>query len=379
MGLKMPNVFVSFTEKGATAIERSQRGIVALVFASDNPKATMDTIYTVDDIKETYSNFEQEQIKLALMGYTNAPKKILVLETQGAITSTTKDSDGKDVTKTTPIDYSNVLKRLECVRFDYLVIPEIADADTTTIATWVKGMRTTKDIKVKAVLPACAADNEGVINFTNTTIKTKEKTYTTREYCSRIAGIIAGTPATISCTYAPLSEVVECEQYTSDEMDTKVGNGELFFFNDGEKIKIARGVNSFVTTIQGKGEDFKKIKLVDLMDMIHDDIKKTGHDSYIGKYANSYDNRCLLITAINGYFHTLETEGLLEVGQNNCRVDETAVKNWRESNALNTREELETMKSQEIKELNLHSNVFLACDLSMLDAIENITVNCAVE
>ena len=139
--------------------------------------------------------------------------------------------------------------------------------------------------------------------------------------------------------------------------------------NDGEKIKVARGVNSFVTTMQGKGEDFKKIKLVDIMDMIHDDIKKTGHDSYIGKYANSYDNRCLLITAIQGYLDTLETEGLLERNQNTVSIDIQAVKNWRESNGLNTKAELAVMKDQTIKELNIHDNVFLAMDLSILDAI----------
>lgn len=107
--------------------------------------------------------------------------------------------------------------------------------------------------------------------------------------------------------------------------------------------------------------------------------KKTAHDSYIGKYANSYDNRCLLITAINGYLHTLETDGLLEKGQNNCYIDEAAVKNWRESNGLNTRDELENMSSTQIRELNIHDNAFLSVDLSMLDALENISIKCLVE
>lgn len=167
---------------------------------------------------------------------------------------------------------------LENARWDYLVIPEIADIDVQTIATWIKGMRTTKDKMVKAVLPNCAADFEGIVNFTNTQITTKAKTYTTAQYCSRIAGMIAGTPMTISCTFAPLPEVIDCDKYTKDQMDTKVGNGELFVMFDGSKYKIARGVNSFITTIQGKGDEFKKIKLVDLMDMIHDDIKNTAND-----------------------------------------------------------------------------------------------------
>ena len=385
MDLKMPNVFVSFTEKGITAIERSKRGVIAMIFLVNNPSDDVATIYTVDDIPEDWSDYKKEQVKLALKGYQTTPRKIMVYECQAEqeITTPVLDKEGRETseTKTEIIeaDFNNVLQKLEVTYFNWLVIPGIDEKYTDEIATWIKGMRTTKDTEVCAVLPNCAADNEGIVNFTNTTIKTKDKEYSTADYCARIAGIIAGTPATISCTYAPLPEVVEVEQYTKEQMDAKVGNGEFFLFNDGEKIKVARGVTSFVSTIQGKGEDFKKIKLIELMDMIHYDIKKTAHDSYIGKYANSYDNRCLLITAINGYLHTLETEGLLEKGRNNCYVDIEAVKNWRESNGLNTRDELESMKEIQIKELNLHDNVFLACDLSMFDAIENITVNCSVE
>lgn len=379
MGLKMPNVYVSFYEKGITAIQRAQRGIIAMVFPVNNPNDNITTIYTVDDIPEAWTKYKKEQVELALKGYQTAPRKVLVMECQGEVTSTVPKSGGGTEDQVTEADFAPILKKLERIYFNWLVIPGIQDKYTEKIASWVKGMRTTKDTKVCAVLPNTAADQEGIVNFTNTMIKTKAKTFNTADYCARVAGIICGTPAIISCTYAPLPEVVEVEQYTAEEMDEKIGKGEFFFFDDGEKIKVARGVNSFVTTMQGKGEDFKKIKLIDLMDMIHYDIKKTAHDSYIGKYANSYDNRCLLITAINGYLHTLETEGLLERGQNQCYVDEAAVKNWRESNGKNTREELENMTAAEIRALNIHDNAFLAVDLSMLDALENISVKCTVE
>ena len=380
MALKMPNVFVSFQEKGITAIQRSQRGIIAMVFPVSNPSDNMTNIYTVDDIPASWPKYKKEQVGLALRGYQTVPRKVIVMECQDEVTSTVSTgSEGQTEEQTHDADFTKALKRLEKTYFNWLVIPGIKEKYTDTIATWIKGMRTTKDTKVCAVLPHCSADCEEIVNFTNTIIKTKAKTFTTEDYCARVAGIICGTPAIVSCTYAPLSEVTEVEQYTAEEMDAKIGKGEFFFFDDGEKIKVARGINSFVTTMQGKGDDFKKIKLVDLMDMIHYDIKKTSHDSYIGKYANSYDNRCLLITAINGYLHTLETEGLLERGQNKCYIDETAVKNWREANGKNTREEREDMTPAQIRALNIHDNAFLAVDLSMLDALENISVKCTVE
>ena len=98
---------------------------------------------------------------------------------------------------------------------------------------------------------------------------------------------------TISCTYAPLNELTDIKRMTEQEGNTAVDNGKLILINDGEKVKIGRAVNSFVTTVDGKGDSFKKIKIVEAMDMINNDIRKTAEDSYIGKYANSYDNKCL--------------------------------------------------------------------------------------
>ena len=402
--LKMPSVIVAFEEKGIEAIQRSQRSIVLLILEQDGKDMTKDylNIYTIDDIPEDLTDENKEYIKLALLGYQTAPKKVIVYfippvpttataETgagegtasgDGADLDTGEEAAAGDTTETTTTakqDYTKILRVIETVEFVYLAIPQIQPENVPDIANWIKSMRTTKDIMVNAVLPNINADCEGVINFTNSIIRTKTKSYTAAQYCARVAGLLAGTPMTISATYAPLNELVEVERNTKEEMDARVSNGEFFFFSDGQKIKVARAVNSFVTTYQGRGDDFKFIKIMNLLDMIHNDIKWTGHDSYIGKYANNASNRALLITAINGYFKTLETEGLLERNQNRSYIDYEAVKNWRESNGLNTRDELEAMSEKELEVLNLHENVFIAADLSPLNAIENITVKCAID
>lgn len=376
----LPSIIVAFKEKGITAIKRSQRGIVALVLEESNPAQFTEfpyTVYTTTDVPEGLSDFNKKQIELCLMGYQTAPKKVFVYVIAKP-TVTTAEVDGETQEEVTPANYNPVLLDLEGRRWDYLVIPEIKDNETTTIATWIKGMRTTKDKMVKAVLPHEKADNEGVVNFTNDLIKTKAAEFTTAEYCSRIAGIITGTPMTIACTFAPLPEVIDCDKWTREQMNEKVTKGELFFFNDGEKIKIARGVNSFVTTIQDKGESFQKIKLVDAMDMIHDDIKKTAEDSYLGKYANSYDNKCLLCTAIQGYFDQLELDGILDPGKNSVGIDLEQQKVYLESIGAYTKDELANMDELEIKKANTKDKVFLSANIKILDAIEEIKLNIAI-
>ena len=356
MGL--PEISVYFKEKGIAAIESAKRGIILLLLNDASVQAvTKYTVFDNDDIPETLSEDNKKQIELALIGYQTTPYKIVVLAFPK--TGRTADINAK-------------LKAAEALKFTYLVYPEATTEESTTIATWIKAQRTQKDNKVKAVLYKTAADNEGIINVTNEYFEVKTKKYTGQQYLSRIAGLICGTPATIACTFAPLPEVTGVEFVDRETLDSRIDNGEFVVFDDGEKIKVARGVNSFVTTVQDKGKSFKKIKLVELMDMVHDDIKKTAEDNYLGKYANSYDNRCLLITAINGYFLELEANSLAEKGKNNCSIDVEATKVYLMKNGRKTKEELKQMKEIDIKYENIGDNVFLTAEMSLLDAIETI-------
>ena len=220
------------------------------------------------------------------------------------------------------------------------------------------------------MLPGTAADSEAVVNFTTGGIRLGEASVTTAAFCSRIAGLIAGTPMTISCTYAPLAEVSDVTRLTKEQLDTAIDSGEFVLFHDGEKVKVGRGVNSLKTTSQEKGEAFKKIKIVEAMDMIQNDIRMTAEDGYIGKYANSYDNKCLLIMAVKGYLEELERSGILETGTSVVELDLAAQENYLKSKGIDTSD----MSEQQIKEANTDAKVFLRARVSILDAIEDIVL-----
>lgn len=376
--LGMPSVIISFEEAGITAIERSKRGIVALIL--EEPKESIIklltdhqdtggnqikaitnpfTVYTTDDISSELTEQNQEYLRMCLKGYVTTPYRIKVMlqETSESSAATKWDAS---------------LKILATDRWDYLAIPTIEQAAVDTVSTWIKTNRENKFKKIKAVLPGCTADYEGIVNFSNKKIKTATKEYTPAEYTARIAGLICGTPMTISATYAPLSEVIDCDKYDLDENDEKVNAGEFFIWYDGKKYKMSRAVNSLITTTQGKQEGYQTIKIVDVMDMIYDDIRNTAQDSYIGKYTNDYDNKCLLITAITGYLKQLEADRLLQRDYSLVDIDVEAVKNYQLSNGLYTKEELADMSDLEIKKLDTKKKVFLKAQIKILDAMEDI-------
>lgn len=348
--MKLPNINIVFSTQASTAISRSEKGVVALILR-DTKENGGHVLTKITQVPSELGKANRDYITRAFTGYVNPPKKVIVYVLPAEAESLT-----------------DALSYLETQMFDYLAgPPDITTAECTVVANWIKTQRTAGFIP-KAVLPNTAADNEAIINFTTSGIKDGTDTFTAAEYCSRIAGLIAGAPMTISCTYAMLPEVIDVDRLTKDEMDTAVGNGEFIIFHDGEKVKVGRGINSLQTTTESKGEAFKKIKIVEAVDMIKTDIKKTADDNYIGKYANSYDNKCLLISAIKGYFTGLESDGILEAGTSTVEIDIDAQEIYLQSIGKDT----SNMNEQEIKTATTADKVFLDSTLRILDAIEDI-------
>lgn len=353
MGL--PNIEIIFKSLATSAVRRGERGIVAMIIKDTIPAQLNNPIRmtSIADIPSGLSAENKAEIERAFIGYINPPKQVIAY-----------------VIAADKSDYTAAQKYLETIKWDYVCVPSIAEGEVTGFANWVKSCRDTKGLKVKTVLPHCAANHEGIINFDIDDIKVGETTFTAAQYCSRIAGIIAGTPLNMSATYAALPEVDDVPHYTKAELDTMIDAGKLVLVNDGEKIKIGRAVNSLVTTTPEKGEDFKKIKIVDIIDLIYSDIRKTYNDNYVGKMPNDYDNKCLLIVAINAYLEGLEAVNFLDKDKNKVAIDIEAQKLYLKDKGINT----DIMKEQDIKTANTGALVMLTGNVKPLDAMEDLKI-----
>lgn len=374
--LTSPNITVAFIEKAASAITRGDRGIVMLVLRDASITTTPDkrTIRDVSEVPTTYSAANQKYIKDALKGYTTSPLKVLVYTMPVKASGDTAEDEAEK--------YTAMFAYLETAKFQWLAIPTVdTDEKTSDVVSWVKSQRNNNANMVKAVLPdANSADTEGIIGWAvslYTVSGTTRTEVTPEEACPRIAGLLAGTGSTISATYAPLKDFDDVERLTKDERNTAIAAGKLIAFWDGEKVKLDRAITSLTTTTDTKGDSFKKIKLVEDMDMIKTDIQKTIEDDYIGKYANSYDNKCLLITAINGYFMRLAKDGIIEAGT--CEIDiddQRAYLISKGKKVVIDGEEIDPndLTDDQVKVANTDSHVFLKSNVTLLDAIEDVSI-----
>lgn len=374
--LGTPKINVTFRELGITAIGRGDKGTVAIIIREAGYTDKL-SLSQASDIPTDISKVNQDYISRAFLGYTNPPKKVIVCAFGVVETVMSDSSDGAvldsaaETTTATGMTLADALAYMATQNFDYIVGPhDCTPEEAAQIASWVKSQRLNSGAKYKAVLPKTAVDHPAIVNFTSEGMTDGSAIYTTAAYCSRIAGLLAGTPMRISATYAPLPELTDVTRLEKDAQDEAVNRGEFILVWDGRKVKASRAVTSFVTTQEGMLDSFKKIKIVEIMDLIRTDITQTAEDSYVGKYSNSYDNKLLLITAIRGYFDGLRIDGLVKEGYT-VEIDVERQRAYLQSQGT----DVDDMTNQEIKEADTGSHVFLLVKCKILDAIEDIDVN----
>lgn len=352
---------VVFMAAAKKSIRRSERGIVGMIIKDTVvPDGNPITIYKEKDIPDTLSETNKEQIKLAMKGNDTTPRKIVVY-----------------VLAKTEEDYSKALEYFEIKKVTWLCCPTVkTDGREEEIVTWVRDQREGNRNKIKAVLPDNTADSEGIVNYATSEVTVKGKKYGSEEFCSRIAGLLAGTSYKISSTYAVVEEASECEKLDRDALDTAVDAGKLVLFYDGEKVKVARGVNSLTTVSKGKADPWKKIRVVETMDMMHDDLVLLAEDNYVGKYPNTYSNKCLLISAIDSYMKELERNGLIQ--DYAVELDVEKIKEYIIENKGVTRDEAEAMTDEEIKKQYTDEKVFMKASVTIVDVMEDINLEITV-
>lgn len=354
MGL--PIFSLEFKKKAETAVSRSNRGVVAVILVDATSNSNALSSYSVIDKSElTVSHWDNTNLKYLDLVFEGKPSRVIIERVTSAE------------------DYSEALARLANKRWDWLTVPGINtdnETEVQEIIDWLNAQREKKKT-FKAVLPcskvSISPNNKSIVNFATDGVKTGNTIYSSAEYCARIAGVLAGIAVNKSATYHQFSEITSITESTTPDVD--VDSGKLIIINDGEKFKIARAVTSLTTpSADTETDEMKKIKIVEAMDFIFDDIRDVFENTYIGT-PNNYDNKQLFISEINEYLKELEKQGVLEPnGGSYAEIDLEAQKTWLKTNG----KDVDNMTEDEIKKAKTGSYIFMTGVLSFLDAIEDL-------
>lgn len=349
--MSLPSINITFSAKASTAIQRSERGIVCLVIRDTTKDTILTTYKYLDDVAtEDYTTDNYKAIADAF--HDGAPKVCVV-----------RIGDKKI--------FNDVKTEIDKLMFNWIAcIDEESQAD---LVTYVKARNAKEPNKqVKAVVyNATSPNDKHIVNFCNVKIKrTDDETETDGYlYLGRIAGMLAATPFTRSATYYVFDDLESVTEV--DDSAEAVDAGKFVIINDYGEPKVARAVNSLTSLATGENDSMKKITIIEAMDLIKADIASTFKADYIGKYKNSMDNQQIFIAAVNHYFIKLANDQILDNGYDNRALIDAEAQRSALIDAGTT--EAEDWDDLKVKRNTVGSMMYLAGNIKILDAIEDLT------
>lgn len=359
-----PNINIGFQKAAITGIQQGTNGIICVPFVNQpfaTAQATIKHRITlasdIDSLPSTYAYKGSTDIKSLLKEiWKGGVKEIVVLVF--------------DKLKTK----SAIMTELQNHNFDFLYADCLLIDTPASSTDIISGTKDLNDVLAKMIFTigqGLAGDHESILDIDPALINATNGSgpMVKENLTARIAGEIAGLSLKLAPTYRVLSDLIDCTNFSGTTIDAAIDAGKITLINDGAKVKIARGVTSLVTP-GTKPTGFKKIKVTRIYYKVKRDIFQTIIDYYVGKVDNGYMDKLNLITAIQGYFETLENEKLLDKGKNSIEININNQRNYLIAQGTNVSD----MSEQEIKEANTDDKVFLIGKCRALDSMEDFEI-----
>lgn len=362
----LPKIKITFEAQAERMIRRSERGTVLLFLK----EGTITGLYEYTDAyalkrkkAPAWSEANKKYIEMALSG---GPRRVLCFAVP---------SEG---------DFVPTLDALEHVRFDYAAMPEATEEQTKTLLTWLDERRKDENNPGRpSVAKLVIADGEAkqnansmyVINFAPQSVTWRGAVYTAAAFTAKVAGDIAAIGMTRSLTALPLEEVTAVTYSDGTSMEARVNAGQLVLIYDGEKWKYGRGVNSFSNIPGGTSKELARIRTVEAMDLMREDIARTFADDFQGQVLNSYNNRqqfCATVTHV--YFRELAGTVLDPDFDNRCELDLDAIRTY----ALKKGAKADEMDEMALKTYNTDATLFAKARIKLLGAIEDLEMTISI-
>lgn len=348
-----PKFEVSFKELAVLSIQRQERGHVLMILNDTTSEIDKVTYRTLGDVtKADYTTANYERLVLAFMGN---PYKVTVVKAESEL--------------------SDLQAKLNYFDNYTLCYPEATNEHVTALINYLEAVRKKNNYSRAIFGNATAPDKKYIINFCTNEAQDKikarilgaEKELSAGDYTCRIAGALCGLATNRSLTYFELPEIIDVPLFVN--ADVPVAEGKLVILHQDGSFKFGRAVNSLTTLSEGVSEAFQKIRIVETMDIIANEIISTFRKYYVGKYINNYANKLRFCNAVNAYLLELANEGLLEIANDN------AVKVSYEKNKLYLQSkgvDVSKMTVEEIERANTGSKVLLDGVCSPTDAMEDL-------
>lgn len=213
---------------------------------------------------------------------------------------------GTDGTSTNA-DHTNYLAAIEV--YDFNTVGLVSDDNTLKMlyTTFVKRLREDEGKKVQLVVTNYpTADYEGVISVKNGVVLEDQTVIDRIQAVAWVAGATAGAAVNQSLTYLAYDGAVDVDvRYTNKQIEDALLNGEFLFTPLRGQAVVEQDINTLKSFTPKKGKEFRKNRVIRVLDGLANDIKSVFERFYIGKIDNNQDGRMLyrsqLVTTFTNY------------------------------------------------------------------------------
>lgn len=209
----------------------------------------------------------------------------------------------------TNTDYANYLTAIEPYQFDILAYDGTESTVITAFTQFVTRLNESVGRKCQMVASGAtaAANSNYVIAVQNGVVLNDGTTLSAQEAVWWVAGAEAGALYNQSLTYAQYPGAVAANPKLSDvEAEAAVEAGMLCFIDTFDVVKVCTDINSLTTITPKKGAEFKKNRVIRVINQFCNDVYEQFSNYFIGKVDNNDNGRALLRAWIIGYLNEMQ-------------------------------------------------------------------------
>ena len=259
----------------------------------------------------TYLDTQEMDVQVVNTAADFVANEFITIMGSGTLVDKTVRLSGATDTPAEADDYDSFLAAAKIKDFNIITCTSTDQSIKNKIVDFVKAERAESHL-MQAVLENMRSDNEAVISVKNGFVLDDGTVVTAQDACAYVAGASAAAGSTQSLTFAAVDGAVDCSpRLTDDQIKQAILDGQLVFSVRRKGIVIEYDINTLVTYNQ-KPKDYRKNKVIRVIDAIHSDVISIYETNYIGQVQNNKDGRNLLKGTLAEYLNGLQTSGAIE-------------------------------------------------------------------
>lgn len=219
-------------------------------------------------------------------------------------------------------DHSAFLTALESYDCDIVICDSTDSTTKAAYAAYAKRVSEQVGYRCQTVMAGSGFNSEWVIQIANGVILEDGTTLTAAQAAWWVGGAEAGARYNQSLTYAQYPQAKAANgKLTQAELEEAVTGGQIAFFDTFGVVQVVTDIDSLTTVTVDKGAEYKKNRVMRVLNQLCNDIYRYFSLYFIGKVNNNAAGRALLRGWIVGYLNEMQANN----GVQNFTADDVSV------------------------------------------------------